>query len=167
MSMKKGNAFKHGLSGNRIYFTWHSMKNRCYNEKNIFFHKYGKAGIKVCDEWNNSLVSFYNWAVNNGYSDNLTIDRIDNYKGYEPNNCRWVSRAIQSRNIKPIRVNNTSGYKGVSFIKERNRFAAQITVNGKGKRIGRYKTAIEAAIAYDEYVISNNLEHSINNIKGV
>ena len=77
------------------------MKARCYNRKSIEQYKnYGGRGIIICDEWlgDNGFINFHNWAMQNGYSDDLTIDRIDVDGNYEPDNCRWVSRKIQSLN---------------------------------------------------------------------
>jgi hypothetical protein len=76
------------------------MKNRCSNEQTWAYEFYGEQGITVCDEWFNNVVSFYDWAVANGYSDNLTLDRIDGAKGYSPDNCRWVDRKVQGVNKK-------------------------------------------------------------------
>ena len=82
---------KHGLCKHDLYSRWLKMKARCNTV-------YKKNGIKICDEWQNDFINFYNWSINNGYKKELTLDRIDNKKNYEPSNCRWVSMKIQSNN---------------------------------------------------------------------
>lgn len=89
---------KHGKCNARLYNIYDNIKQRCYTKTNPNYKNYGGRGIKVCDEWVNDFQAFYNWAMNNGYNDNLTIDRIDVNGNYEPNNCRWVDRKQQSRN---------------------------------------------------------------------
>lgn len=99
---------KHNMSGTRIYEIWQGMKKRCYNPRDLRYHRYGGRGITVCNEWKNDFKSFYLWAINHGYSENLTIDRIDNDKGYSPDNCRWADRTTQCRN-RSTNVNITIG----------------------------------------------------------
>ena len=97
---------KHGLACSRFDNIRHGMIQRCYNVNNPYYKNYGARGIKVCDEWlnkENGLTNFYNWSICNGYNDDLTIDRIDNDKDYEPSNCRWVSIVEQENNRRTNR----------------------------------------------------------------
>ena len=92
---------KHGKRNTRIYGIYQKMKQRCYNKNNSNYIRYGARGIKICDEWldkENGFINFYNWSMRNGYTDKLTIDRINNDGNYEPSNCRWVTNKIQSNN---------------------------------------------------------------------
>lgn len=92
------NFLKHGQRFTRLYQTWCNMKGRCFNPNNKRDYKnYGGRGITVCKEWL-SFEPFFVWAIANGYSDDLTIDRINVDGNYEPNNCRWATRAEQNQN---------------------------------------------------------------------
>lgn len=95
----KGEAHRtHGMFGSRLYLSWAHMISRCYNKNVKHYHNYGGRGISVCDEWRESFEKFSRWALDNGYEENLTIDRIDNNGNYEPSNCRWVTHKDQVRN---------------------------------------------------------------------
>lgn len=92
---------RHGMCGTKIYTTWKNMKSRCYNEKSSFYKDYGGRGIRICDEWldkDNGFISFYNWSMEVGYDENLSIDRINVNGNYEPTNCRWATVDEQSNN---------------------------------------------------------------------
>ena len=93
----KGNP-KHHLSNTRIYRIYKKMIRRCCSPDEPAYINYGARGISVCNEWKESVENFYNWAIANGYDDQLTIDRIDNDGDYCPENCRWITLEAQSRN---------------------------------------------------------------------
>lgn len=90
--------FKHNKTNTKIYHCYNHIKQRCYNPKDKRYKDYGGRGITMCDEWLNDFMTFYDWSMNNGYYEGLTIDRIDNNKCYSPYNCRWVDMKTQSRN---------------------------------------------------------------------
>mgnify|MGYP007122070736 CR=1 FL=1 len=106
----------------RLSEIFRSMKKRCYNTKHIQYKNYGGRGIRICDEWNDRQIikisgihytkgylAFKKWAIENGYADNLTIDRINNNGNYEPSNCRWITNKEQANNR---RTNKYILYKG-------------------------------------------------------
>lgn len=90
---------KHGGCGTRLYSIWKDMRRRCNNENRKQYCDYGGRGITVCEEWND-FEAFRNWALRNGYTDQLTIDRKDNDGNYEPSNCRWVTPSVQNLNTR-------------------------------------------------------------------
>lgn len=100
---------RHGMWNTRVYKIWCNMKSRCNNSKLDVYEYYGARGITVCEEWENDFMSFYKWAMDNGYDEKLTLDRIDVDKNYEPNNCRWVTMKTQANNT---RRNHIIEYKG-------------------------------------------------------
>lgn len=87
----------YNLQDSRLLDIWRHMHYRCEKANNISYKYYGAKGVKVCNEWS-SFDAFAAWSHQNGYKDNLTIDRIDCSKSHEPNNCRWVSSKIQNNN---------------------------------------------------------------------
>lgn len=89
----------HGGKGTNLYQRWHNIKSRCLVRSATNFARYGGAGVTLCEEWR-AFEPFRDWALANGYRADLTIDRRDNDKGYEPGNCRWVTRRVQRLNQK-------------------------------------------------------------------
>lgn len=139
---------KHGHSSERVYGIWNHIKQRCSNPNNDSFDFYGAEGKDVCAEWANSFQAFYDWAIANGYSDKLTIDRIDNSKGYYPENCRWATRKEQANNTR------------------RTRF---VTYGGKKMSLTQLSeiTGVKKKILYDRIVTRNwDVERAVSTRKG-
>ena len=146
----------------RLYNIWKGMRSRVNSKDPHKVRSYKAKGITVCDEWA-TFETFKNWALSNGYSDKLTIDRIDNDLGYTPDNCRWAGATIQGANTRQLYSHNTSSYRGVSEY-TKGHFHSYINVDNNRINIGYYDTAIEAAKARDTYIIDNDLEHTLNDV---
>ena len=159
--IKKTNS-THKLTEHRLYKTWNSMMQRCLNNSTPSYKNYGARGITVCERWKD--VSNFIEDMYSTYQEGLSIDRINPYGNYEPNNCRWADRTTQAQNTRLIHSTNKSGYRGVCWHSRDKVWTAQITSHKKHVHIGYYDTALEAAKAYDYYVLSNNLKHTINKV---
>ena len=116
---------RHGCSKTRLYFIWQNMKQRCLNNNTPTFHYYGGKGISICDDWLTYL-KFEEWANSSGYTNDMTIDRLDCGGNYEPDNCRWLSKVDNVSRVKRSRI---SGYKGV--YPQRDKWFVRISINGK------------------------------------
>lgn len=95
--------YKHGLAHTRIDHIYKDMIARCEKKKAINYERYGGRGIHVCEEWRRDKTKFFEWAFANGYSAELTLDRIDNNKGYTPDNCKWSTQEEQNNNRRSSR----------------------------------------------------------------
>ena len=104
-------ATTHGLSNTRLFRIWRGIKTRCNNSNSPEYNRYGARGIKVCQEWLDDFMNFYNWAMSNNYSDDLTIDRIDVNGDYCPDNCRWATPSEQANNKRNNRIVEYKGQK--------------------------------------------------------
>lgn len=154
------NKITHGLAQHRLYSTWANMIKRCYNPNATNYKNYGGRGITVCAEWRDSLEQFIE-DMFPSFGEGLTLDRIDNDKGYSKENCRWATRSEQRINQR-ISGRNTSGFIGVCWHTRGLVFATNIGIDGKLIFLGRYPTALEAAIVRNNYIIENNLPHKLN-----
>ena len=138
---------RHGKHRERIYQIWLHMRQRCANPKDPSYYLYGGRGISVCKEWGD-FMTFYRWAMDEGYSENLTIDRIDNNGNYTPENCRWTTRHQQQANTR-----RNSDFVGVSFCKDTNDYEARLNKDGKCVFRKHFKTkerAISARLQVEE-----------------
>lgn len=149
---------KHNKSRDKIYKVFTGMKARCYNKNSIEYKNYGARGIKICEEWLNNFLNFYDWAIANGYDENAehgkcTIDRIDVNGDYCPNNCRFVSNLIQQRNKRNNRFIEYKGIKlCVSDWEKRLNFS-QGTIKTRIKNGWSIKQIIETPIHGDKKMI--------------
>ena len=158
--MPKGEKlFKHGFTKTRLHNTWKHMRTRCNNPNAKDYKYYGGRGIKICKKWDD-FIKFRKWALKNGYTDDLEIDRIDNDKNYKPKNCRWVTRSVNTANSRLLNKRNTSGYRGVK--QHAKKWQADIQYNKKFIYLGQFNCPTAAAIARDKYIIKHQLPHQRN-----
>lgn len=146
----------------RLYNIWKGMRSRVNSTEARKVYSYSSKNITVCEEWQ-YFDSFKEWALNNGYSDNLSIDRKDNDSGYSPDNCRWANATTQSENTRKLYAHNSSKYRGVSKNKS-GQFHAYVGIGNSRINIGYYPTALEAAKARDTCILDNSLGHTLNDV---
>ena len=104
LRLDEPNHLTHSLRKHGLYSVWANMKQRCYNPKVPKYADYGGRGIDICDNWRNSFIEFYNWSMSNGWQKGLEIDRVNNNKGYSPDNCRFVTRAVNVSNMRTSKI---------------------------------------------------------------
>lgn len=97
----------HGMVTHPLYAVWKEMRYRCSKPEHPWYRCYGARGIAVCQEWQDSFLTFFEWSVKNGWQEGLTIDRIDNDGNYEPDNCRFVTRVVQTQNTRRTILDET------------------------------------------------------------
>lgn len=158
---RKSNVPRHEHS---LYTTWNLIKRRVDNTD---VKKQGKDfhydDILLCDEWKD-FNNFVAWAEINGYTKGLTIDREDSYKGYNPDNCRWVDTCTQAANKK--NTNTSTGYVGICLSgRPATPYSVRVQFRGKMYLQKRYKSLKEAVEARNKVIIDNNLPNTLNNYK--
>lgn len=102
----------HGMTGTRLYRVYKGMHDRCYYPNSDRYNAYGGRGIKICDEWLHDKNSFFSWALQNGYQEDLTIERIDVNGDYCPENCKWIPMHEQYKNKQSNCSKLPEAYKG-------------------------------------------------------
>ena len=152
----------HGLKSNRFYDTWYGMLQRCTNPNHKAYKDYGARGITVCEEWLN-VSNFVAWCdLTYPSIEDATLDRIDNDKGYSPENCTWSDKTTQAINQR-MQKNNKSGYVGVTYHKKGiAKWHSSIGINHKVIHIGSFIMKEEAVLARDNYIIENGLPHKLS-----
>lgn len=140
---------KHGLRNAPEYENWHNMKQRCLNPNFHGYSNYGGRGITICQRWIESFTNFYE-DMGKRPSPTHSIDRIDNNKGYTPENCRWADKKTQIVNRR-MNKNNTTGYRGVR--KNRAKWAVKVWVDYQHYHFGSYEDIEEAAAIYDQIIM--------------
>ena len=151
----------HGLSGHKLYGTWKQMVQRCTNPKHKNYGDYGGRGIIICEEWLD-IKKFIAWAESTHPNiEGYTLDRIDNDKGYNPDNCRWADRTMQSVNQR-ISKRNTSKILGVSWVSRDKSWVAQISHMGKKVWIGQFISIEDAIEARNSYILVNKLPNPLS-----
>ena len=140
---------KHGMTRTRIYRIWQNMKNRCRHPNNPRYKDYGARGIEYCEEWE-EFEPFYKWSIETGYNDKLTIERIDNNKGYCPENCRWATKEEQQYNK---RTTHYLTYKGETKSMAEWSKILNINLQTLAARINTLKWSTEKA--FETPVINN------------
>lgn len=101
---------KHGMCGCRLYHIWENMIQRCTNERNDNYPNYGARGVTICNDWVD-FAPFYEWSMSNGYSDGLTLDRVNVDGNYSPENCRWATTKEQANNKRDSRFIEYGGMR--------------------------------------------------------
>lgn len=148
MTFKKGDIGHktHGLGKPATYSHWYNMKTRCFNKNNHKYKDYGARGITVCNEWV-SFVNFHNWAMNNGFEEGLTLERIDVNGNYCPENCTWIPMAQQAKNKRTSRLIT---YNGITD-----------TIQGWTKRLGFKKETLRNRLNYYGWSVEDALTKGV------
>jgi hypothetical protein len=149
----------HGMSKSKLYNTWRGMKNRCYCSSYAEWHLYGGRGIGMCDAWRDSFSAFQSWAMDNGFSEGLEIDRLNNDKGYSPENCRFTTPLENSHNRRVTLVVNYQGSRRAfpDVLRSLGLMNHYNTIRDRIKRGWNHTEAINSPIRQGNYGARSNL----------
>lgn len=162
---KDGHLRTHGMKNTRLYKIWSGMKDRCLNEHSHNYSRYGGRGINICQEWIDNFIYFYNWAMENGYADDLSIDRIDVNGNYEPNNCRWVVSEVQNYNKTiTVKIKINGEYKTLKDI-EKEYGIPLSTLRGRYKRFSNGKISLDEFLS-KKRIVKLNKKNRIITVNG-
>ena len=158
-----GNNKTHGDAGSRLYHRWFKIKERCHKKTSPNYKDYGGRGIHMCEEWKSSYPAFKKWAYSNGYEENtlLTVERVDNDKGYSPDNCVFASRYAQAHNRRDKHTSK-QGFIGVNKNPNNNKWYSTVTHKGVRHGFGGFFSKEEARDARNTFILLNELPHQIN-----
>lgn len=146
-------AIRHGGSQTRLYRIWNGMKVRCYLTTHPRYADWGGRGIDICDDWRESFVNFRVWAHSNRYESTLSIERLDNNKGYSPENCIWATRSVQANNRRTSRIIT---HKGERFTVTQWSRKTNLTETAIRLRIDRYGWSVEDALTKKSRRVKQN-----------
>ena len=154
--MAKGGVVTHGKTGSKEYSIWVNMKQRCLNPNNTSWRNYGGRGITICKRW----LKFENFYADMGERPKgLTLDRIDNDKGYSPQNCRWTTMKVQALNRSSFNENKSTGHRNVYYLNRTDQIKNYQVImwrNGRAKSVGYYLTLEEALKGRNLWLSKNN-----------
>lgn len=138
-----------GLTKHFLYTTWSGMKQRCYDVNSSHYSLYGGRGIGICDEWRYDFIAFYDWALRNNAKKHLSLDRIDNNKGYSPDNCRWATAEEQQRNKRTNRIIEYNGIKKTLIEWSNELGIKESTIRF---RLDKYGFTVAQALGFEPYI---------------
>lgn len=164
MSTKRATKFKHLTKDNkRLYSIYNGVKKRCYSKAEPRYKDYGERGIKMCDEWLASFDNFADWSLSNGYSDKMTIERIDVNGDYCPENCKWITSQEQSFNKRTTRwVNYKGEHIQLKILCERENVCYDTVHDRIYKRGWSVDKAIETSSQRENSLLSKCRERGMN-----
>jgi len=162
--LKRDAMLSHGDSYTRLYSEWQEMKRRSADtpERDTRFPTYAQKQIGVVEQWLD-YSTFKSWALDNGYSDDLTLERRDNNLGYSPDNCYWADRTTQAQN-QQVRSDSSTGYSGIGI--KNGSYIARIQHKGKRHTLGRFDTLEAAVEARNNFILCYNTKHNLQTIVG-